>query len=284
ELLRPLVPAVQGRGRPDRADRRRLPGTRADDLDRPRLDPLGRTGLRCQVPHDVADPVGRIGRALQGVQGARSAGDVHHRRKRPGGRLDHRADHRAAHRVDARPSGEHVSLSATQLAVAFAAGVVSIISPCVWPLVPGYLSLVSGVPARELEDRRAKVVGAATGFVAGFTVIFTLAGAGAGILGSQFLEHRRGLELISGAIVIAMGIVMLAPRWLTFLQRQARLPMQFGHDGALWAGLAGAAFAIGSTPCIGPTLGAILTVAGTEGRATDGAVLLFAYSLGLAIP
>ena len=177
-----------------------------------------------------------------------------------------------------------MSLSATQLAVAFAAGVVSIISPCVWPLVPGYLSLVSGVPARELEDRRAKVVGAATGFVAGFTEIFTLAGAGAGILGSQFLEHRRGLELIGGAIVIAMGIVMLAPRWITFLQRQARLPMQFGHDGALWAGLAGAAFAIGWTPCIGPTLGAILTVAGTEGRATDGAVLLFAYSLGLAVP
>ena len=177
-----------------------------------------------------------------------------------------------------------MSLSATQLAVAFAAGVASIVSPCVWPLVPGYLSLVSGVPARELEDRRAKVVGAATGFVAGFTVIFTLAGAGAGILGSQFLEHRRGLELIGGAIVIAMGIVMLAPRWITFLQRQARLPMQFGHDGALWAGVAGAAFAIGWTPCIGPTLGAILTVAGTEGRATDGAVLLFAYSLGLAIP
>ena len=129
-----------------------------------------------------------------------------------------------------------MSLSATQLAVAFAAGVVSIVSPCVWPLVPGYLSLVSGVPARELEDRRAKVVGAATGFVAGFTVIFTLAGAGAGILGSQFLEHRRGLELIGGAIVIAMGIVMLAPRWITFLQRQARLPMQFGHDGAAVGG------------------------------------------------
>jgi cytochrome c-type biogenesis protein len=177
-----------------------------------------------------------------------------------------------------------MSLSATQLAVAFAAGVVSIISPCVWPLVPGYLSLVSGVPARELEDRRAKVVGAATGFVAGFTVIFTLAGAGAGILGSQFLEHRRGLELVGGVIVIAMGIVMLAPRWITFLQRQARLPMQFGHDGALWAGIAGAAFAIGWTPCIGPTLGTILTVAGTEGRATDGAVLLFAYSLGLGVP
>jgi cytochrome c-type biogenesis protein len=176
-----------------------------------------------------------------------------------------------------------VSLSATQLAVAFAAGVVSIISPCVWPLVPGYLSLVSGVPARELEDRRAKVVGAATGFVAGFTVIFTLAGAGAGILGSQFLEHRRGLELIGGAIVIAMGIVMLAPRWITFLQRQARLPMQFGHDGALWAGLAGAAFAIGWTPCIGPVLAAILTFASQTGPA-QGAALLVAYSLGLGVP
>ena len=177
-----------------------------------------------------------------------------------------------------------MNLSATQLSVAFAAGVVSIVSPCVWPLVPGYLSLVSGVPVGELEDRRARVVGAATGFVAGFTVVFTLAGAGVGILGGQFLEHRRGLELIGGGIVIALGVLMVLPAGMRLFQRELRMPIRSGDGGALWAGLAGAAFAIGWTPCIGPTLGSILTIAGTEGRAVDGALLLLVYSLGLAVP
>ena len=105
------------------------------------------------------------------------------------------------------------------------------------------------------------------------------------MLGGQFLDHRRGLELVGGAIVIAMGVVMLLPRADHAASSGGRgCRPQFGHDGALRAGLAGAAFAIGWTPCIGPTLGAILTIAGTEGRASRRGLLLFAYSLGLAHP
>jgi cytochrome c-type biogenesis protein len=176
-----------------------------------------------------------------------------------------------------------MTVSATQLAVAFAAGVVSVVSPCVWPLIPGYLSFVSGVPAGALTDHRRRVGVAAVGFVLGFTAVFTLAGAGSGVLGGQFLDHRRGLELVGGAIVIAMGVLMLLPTAM-LLQREWRLPIPRPQHGPAGAAAAGAAFAIGWTPCIGPTLGSILTIAGTEGQGLDGALLLFVYSLGLGIP
>ena len=104
-----------------------------------------------------------------------------------------------------------MSVSPTDLAVAFAAGFVSFVSPCVWPLIPGYLSFVSGVPGAELPAHRRRVILAAAGFVAGFSLLFALAGAGTGVLGSQFLDHRRGLELVGGAVVIAMGVLMLMP-------------------------------------------------------------------------
>src|SRR5205085_5029206 len=90
-------------------------------------------------------------------------------------------------------------------------GFVSFVSPCVWPLLPGYLSFVSGVAGADLAGHRRRVTLAAAGFVAGFTTVFTLAGAGTGVLGGQFLDHRHGLELVAGALVIAMGVVMLAP-------------------------------------------------------------------------
>ncbi len=95
-----------------------------------------------------------------------------------------------------------MSLSATQLAVAFAAGVVSIISPCVWPLVPGYLSLVSGVPARELEDRRAKVVGAATGFVAGIWLSTALAAT------RPLRAHWETVTRASGLVLVFVGVLL----------------------------------------------------------------------------
>src|SRR5205823_6354312 len=118
-----------------------------------------------------------------------------------------------------RPVG--MSVTATQLSVAFAAGAVSVVSPCVWPLIPGYLSFVSGVGAAELPEQRRLVAVAASGFVAGFTAVFTFAGAGSGVLGGQFLDHRRGLELVGGAIVIGMGVLMLLPT-AALLQREWR--------------------------------------------------------------
>ena len=103
-----------------------------------------------------------------------------------------------------------MSLSATQLAVAFAAGVVSVLSPCVWPLIPGYLSFVSGVPAGALTDHRRRVTAAAVGFVVGFTAVFTLAGAGSGVLGGQFLDHARQIHLNPEAISQVSAVIIHA--------------------------------------------------------------------------
>jgi cytochrome c-type biogenesis protein len=174
-----------------------------------------------------------------------------------------------------------VTISPTDLAVAFAAGFVSFVSPCVWPLIPGYLSFISGVPGAELPAHRRRVVVAAIGFVAGFSLLFALAGAGAGVLGAQFLDHRRGLELVGGAVVIAMGVVMLMP---TASLAARALPAPAQPHGPLGAAVAGAAFGIGWTPCIGAQLAAILAIAGSHGRASDGALLLFVYGLGLGVP
>ncbi|TMB87214.1 MAG: hypothetical protein E6J45_12785, partial [Chloroflexi bacterium] len=139
------------------------------------------------------------GRQPDGVLPDRRPAD-HLRDRQPGSRRlpHHRADHRAPDRRPARPAPGGVSVSPTDLAVAFAAGFVSFVSPCVWPLIPGYLSFVSGVPGAELPAHRRRVILAAAGFVAGFSLLFALAGAGTGVLGSQFLDHRRGLELVGG--------------------------------------------------------------------------------------
>jgi len=176
-----------------------------------------------------------------------------------------------------------VNISPTALSVAFAAGFVSFVSPCVWPLIPGYLSFVSGVPGAELSGHRGRVLVAATGFVTGFSLLFALAGAGTGVLGSQFLDHRRGLELVGGAVVIAMGVLMVMPT-ASLARRAWRLPTPAQPHGPLGAALAGAAFGVGWAPCIGAQLTAILAIAGSRGRAGEGALLLFVYGLGLGVP
>ncbi len=176
-----------------------------------------------------------------------------------------------------------MGLSGTDLAVAFAAGFVSFVSPCVWPLIPGYLSFVSGVAGPELPEHRTRVVMAAAGFVTGFSLLFALVGAGTGVLGSQFLDHRRGLELVGGAVVIAMGVLMLMPT-VSLVGRAWKLPAPARPHGPLGAAVAGAAFGIGWTPCIGAQLAAILAIAGSNGEARAGALLLFVYGLGLGVP
>ena len=176
-----------------------------------------------------------------------------------------------------------MNVSGTALAVAFAAGFVSFVSPCVWPLMPAYLSFVSGVPGPDLTGHRRRVTFAAIGFVAGFTAVFTLAGAGTGVLGGQFLDHRDGLELVAGALVIAMGVVMLAPA-AALVPSRWKLPVPARPHNPLGAAAAGAAFGIGWTPCVGAQLTAILAIAGSRGHAGEGAILLFAYGLGLGVP
>jgi cytochrome c-type biogenesis protein len=175
-----------------------------------------------------------------------------------------------------------ITLSPVGFATAFAAGFVSFVSPCVWPLVPAYLSYVSGVAYEDLAANARRVTLATLCFVAGFTIVFTGLGIGAAQFGGLFIDNRRTLEVIGGVLVIAMGLVLVGVGGRLFA-REARVHLRSQPASLGGAVIAGMAFAVGWTPCIGPTLTAILAVAGT-GNTSDAAALLIAYSLGLGVP
>jgi cytochrome c-type biogenesis protein len=168
---------------------------------------------------------------------------------------------------------------------ALAAGVVSFLSPCVLPLVPGYLSAVSGVSPSEL-DRAGwrRVLGPSLLFVASFSAIFVVLGLTATGLGSALQDHQELLSKISAALIIAMGVLFVASLFVTRLNREWHVDALLDRVGKGGPIVAGAAFAIAWTPCIGPTLGAILSAASLSGSAGRGALLLAVYSAGLAIP
>jgi cytochrome c-type biogenesis protein len=168
---------------------------------------------------------------------------------------------------------------------ALAAGVVSFLSPCVLPLVPGYLSAVSGVSAAELESAGwRRVLGPSLLFVASFSAIFILLGLTATGLGATLQDHKQLLTKISGALIVAMGVLFVASLFVTRLNREWHVEALLSRAGRGGPIVAGAAFAIAWTPCIGPTLGAILSAASLSGSAGRGAFLLAVYSAGLAIP
>jgi cytochrome c-type biogenesis protein len=168
---------------------------------------------------------------------------------------------------------------------ALAAGVVSFLSPCVLPLVPGYLSAVSGVSASELESAGwRRVLGPSLLFVASFSTIFILLGLTATGLGSVLQDHKELLTKISGALIILMGLLFVGSLFITRLNREWHVEALLERAGRGGPIVAGAAFAIAWTPCIGPTLGAILGAASLSGSAAHGAFLLAVYSAGLAIP
>jgi cytochrome c-type biogenesis protein len=168
---------------------------------------------------------------------------------------------------------------------ALAAGIVSFLSPCVLPLVPGYLSAVTGVSATELEDAGwRRVLGPSLIFVGSFSTIFILLGLTATGLGSTLQNHKQLLTTISGWLIIAMGVLFVASLFITRLNREWHVDALLERAGKGGPIVAGAAFAIAWTPCIGPTLGAILTAASLSGSAGRGAFLLAVYSAGLAIP
>jgi cytochrome c-type biogenesis protein len=168
---------------------------------------------------------------------------------------------------------------------ALAAGVVSFLSPCVLPLVPGYLSAVSGVSASELESAGwRRVLGPSLLFVASFSAIFILLGLTATGLGSLLQDHKELLEKIAAALIIAMGLLFVGSLFITRLNQEWHVNALLDRAGKGGPIVAGAAFAIAWTPCIGPTLGAILGAASLSGSAGHGAVLLAVYSAGLAIP
>lgn len=168
---------------------------------------------------------------------------------------------------------------------ALAAGVVSFLSPCVLPLVPGYLSAVSGVSANELESAGwRRVLGPSLLFVASFSAIFILLGLTATGLGSLLQDHKELLEKIAAALIIAMGLLFFGSLFITRLNHEWHVNALLDRAGKGGPIVAGAAFAIAWTPCIGPTLGAILGAASLTGSAGRGAFLLAVYSAGLAIP
>jgi cytochrome c-type biogenesis protein len=169
--------------------------------------------------------------------------------------------------------------------LALAAGVVSFLSPCVLPLVPGYLSTVIGVTPADLKGvgpRRVLVPSLL--FIGSFSLIFILLGMSATVIGSTLNAHKQTLETVGGALIIAMGVVFLATPFVRLLNREWHSEALLRLAGRGGPVVAGAAFAIAWTPCTSITLGAILTQAAVSSSAAHGALLLAFYSAGLAIP
>jgi cytochrome c-type biogenesis protein len=169
--------------------------------------------------------------------------------------------------------------------IAFAAGAVSFLSPCVLPLVPGYLSAVTGVGVSDLDRvgwRRVLVPSLL--FIASFTAIFVVLGVTASGLGEFLRDNRDTLNKVAGIVIIALGVLFVAALFAPRINREWRVDALMERAGTGGPIVAGAAFAIAWTPCVGPTLAAILTAASLSDSAAHGASLLAVYSAGLAVP
>ena len=168
---------------------------------------------------------------------------------------------------------------------AFAVGFVSFISPCVLPLVPGYLSVISGLRVDEIGDADwRRILVPSLLFIASFSTVFILLGLTATALGSTLRDHQDLLTDIGAVLLIVMGVLFIAATYIDRLNREWHVDALLARAGKGGPIVAGAAFSIAWTPCVGPALGGILTLAGIQGEAAHGAFLLAVYSLGLAIP
>ena len=167
--------------------------------------------------------------------------------------------------------------------VALLAGLISFFSPCVLPLLPGYLSYASGLSAAQLADgsRRGRVLAGTSLFVLGFAAVFVSGGVLFGSLGTTLMQWRDTLTVIGGVLAIVLGLVFAG--WVPFASRTIRLDLR-PRVGLAAAPLLGIVFALGWTPCIGPALQVVLTLALNEATALRGAVLAFCYALGLGLP
>jgi cytochrome c-type biogenesis protein len=170
--------------------------------------------------------------------------------------------------------------------VAFGAGMLSFLSPCVLPLVPAYVSMVSGLSAAEIEAGHRRNIGAllrgVLGFIAGFTVVFTALGAAASGLGHLLLDHQRGFVIGAGVVIVVLGLWLTGIGTPRLFLRERRFHPRASRLGAWAPPVMGMAF--GWTPCIGPVLGGVLGLAATRATLASGLVLLVAYSLGLGVP
>ncbi|MCX6005393.1 MAG: cytochrome c biogenesis protein CcdA [Chloroflexi bacterium] len=170
---------------------------------------------------------------------------------------------------------------------AFGAGLLSFFSPCVLPLVPAYLANLAGTSAIELNEKRRvlPVFLHSVAFVAGFSILFILMGASAGLIGSAITTYAEALRIISGILIILFGIFLIAAFKIPWLNYEKRMHLQSARNpGYIRSVLIGGAFALGWTPCIGPILGSILFIASYTQETMKGAVLLATYSLGMGIP
>jgi cytochrome c-type biogenesis protein len=175
------------------------------------------------------------------------------------------------------------------LLAAFAAGFLSFVSPCVLPLIPGYISFISGLTLEEMQGEAARgarwqVLVASLWFVLGFSLVFVAFGAGATAIGKLLIQYKDVLGKVAGVVLIILGLHTMGVFRLRFLEAERRLHAKQKPAGPLGAFLIGLAFAFGWTPCIGPILGGILTIAGSKQTVGEGIQLLAVYSMGLGIP
>ena len=170
-----------------------------------------------------------------------------------------------------------------ELSIAFGAGLISFLSPCVLPLIPGYISYISGSSLNELMEKKTVNVFPIILFAIGFSIVFISFGATASFLGSIILENSYELRIASGIIIITFSLHILGIINLNFLNYEKRIYTE-KKSGIFSSLLVGMAFGFGWTPCIGPILGSILALASTEQSLNRGILLLVFYSLGLAIP
>ncbi len=168
--------------------------------------------------------------------------------------------------------------------VAFSAGLLSFLSPCVLPLVPSYLTFITGLGLEDVSRARRTTIVHALLFVIGFSLIFVLLGAGATALGRLMLAYRIWIARVGGVLMILMGLWMIGVVRVDALQRERRVHLNDKPIGYLGTVLVGIAFGAGWTPCLGPTLGAILLMAANESELAKGIGMLSAYSIGLAVP
>jgi len=170
------------------------------------------------------------------------------------------------------------------LFVAFAAGLLSFLSPCVLPLVPSYIGFLTGMSLPEVSTRRRTALLHALLFVLGFSLVFVLLGASATALGRALNYYQHWLQRIGGVLIILFGLVCLGVIRVGFLTQERRVQVEHKPVGYLGSALVGMAFGAGWTPCIGPVLGAILGLAATSQDLGRGMLLLGSYSAGLAVP
>ncbi|MEO8362265.1 MAG: cytochrome c biogenesis CcdA family protein [Vicinamibacteria bacterium] len=176
------------------------------------------------------------------------------------------------------------------LFTAFLAGIVSFISPCVLPIVPGYLSFISGINVNKFKnletpkDQARRVAITSIFFVLGFSTVFILLGAAATMVGYYLQQYKRVLGMVGGVVIIILGLHMMGVFRIKWLLGEMRAEVKTKPLGLLGAYVVGIAFAFGWTPCIGPILAGILLYASQQETVTQGVVLLAAYSAGLGIP